>query len=184
VESEGVRVVHAIPGRIRLKVAQLKDNPGLAEAIHDRLMAVRGIDWVEISPRTGSVLVLYERARLDASDSLHALSEALQPLVPGLDLVQLQSMIGRESNGSHGVPVLDRRRITGLFGTINSGVGNVTGVDLRVLVPVALFFLGIRSLVATDQVRFPSWYDFLWFSFGTFLALNPLEASGTPPAAA
>jgi hypothetical protein len=39
-------------------------------------------------------------------------------------------------------------------------------------------------VVGTDQVRFPSWYDFLWFSFGTFLALNPLEASGTPPAAA
>lgn len=181
-ESEGVRVVHAIPGRIRLKVPELKDNPRLAETIQDRLMAVPAIRWAETSPRTGSVLVLYELERLGQDESLRAVSESLEPVLPGLDARQLQATIGRETNGAQGLPsILDRRRITGLFGSLNNGLGTVTGVDLRVLVPVALFFLGVRGLLASDQVRFPSWYDFFWFSFGTFLALNPLEMSTRSP---
>jgi hypothetical protein len=69
-----------------------------------------------------------------------------------------------------------------LLGSLNVGVGKVTGgMDLKVLLPVALFCLGIRSLVASEKLPFPAWYDFLWFAFGTFLALNPAIA---PPASA
>jgi hypothetical protein len=184
VDVGGVSVVHAIPGRIRLKVAALRDNPALAEAIQDRLASVRGIDWVETSPRTGSVLILYEAKRLGSDESLQALSQALQPLFPGLDRLELPALVAtRDTNGSRRPVRLDRK-ITGLLGSLNTGVERATGgVDLRLLVPVALFFFGVRSLMVTDQVRFPSWYDFIWFSFGTFLALNPLVEAHTEPVA-
>jgi hypothetical protein len=178
VDVGGVSVVHAIPGRIRLKVAALRGNPALTEAIQDRLAAVRGIDWVETNPRTGSVLILYEVERLRSDESVQALSEALQPLFPGLERLDLPALVAsRHTNGSHRPVRLDRK-ITGLLGSLNSGVGRAMGgADLRVLVPVLLFALGVRSLMVTDQVRFPTWYDFIWFSFGTFLALNPLVES-------
>jgi hypothetical protein len=183
VDADGVHVVHAIPGRIRLKVAPLKDNPRLAEAIQDRLGAVRGIRWVETNPRTGSVLILYGRSIGPTEESLHELTEALQPLFPGFDAERIPIvMAGRQTNGSNGSVRLDRR-ITGFLGGINAGVERATGgVDLRVLVPVALFALGIRSLMTTDQVRFPTWYDFIWFAFGTFLALNPIGTRTTETA--
>jgi hypothetical protein len=175
VDADGVSVVHAIPGRIRLKVAALRDNPVLAEAIQDRLATVRGIDWVETNPRTGSVLILYEAKRLKSEESVQALSEALQPLFPGLERFDLPALAAsKHTNGAHHPVGLDRK-ITGLLGSLNSSVERATGgADLRVLVPVLLFALGVRSLLVTDQVRFPTWYDFIWFSFGTFLALNPL----------
>jgi len=41
----------------------------------------------------------------------------------------------------------------------------------------ALFLLGVRSLFVSDKLRVPMWYDLIWFSFGTFLALNPIAAA-------
>jgi hypothetical protein len=181
VDLEDVKVVHAIPGRIRLKVSELKDNPALAEAVQERLSSVSAVDWVETNPVTGSVLVVYDVDEVATFDSASALSEVLTPLFPTLDAGQIQARLTRPANGSRsepGVP-LDRR-ISGMIGSLNVGVGKVTGgVDLRVLLPVALFCLGVRGLIASEKLPFPAWYDFLWFAFGTFVALNP--ASSTAP---
>ena len=49
----GIRVVHAIPGRVRVKIAQLRDSPELAMDLHHRLSGVRGIQRVELSSDNG-----------------------------------------------------------------------------------------------------------------------------------
>jgi len=166
-----LRIVHAIPGRVRLKVDEVRANPTLAEAIEDRLVSVPGISWVEANPRTGSVLVVYEMESI-SSDTLPRLSAVLSPLIPGFSIEDLQRRaMERDTNGVR--PALDTR-ITGFLGTLNAGLGRATGgFDLKVVVPVLLFCFGVRGLLFSDRVPFPSWYDFLWFSFGTFLALNP-----------
>jgi hypothetical protein len=169
----GVRVVHAIPGRVRLKVAGVKDNPDLAAALEERLLGLDGVLRVEVSPRTGSVLLLYEAAERDQ------FGQVLQPLFPGIDLEAFRA--GEGAAGTNGdrppAPPLGKR-ISGLFGSLNAGVGRVTGgVDLKVLLPLTLFFLGVRSLLVTDKLRFPLWYDLIWFSFGTFFALNPIAGA-------
>ena len=64
-----IQVVHAIPGRIRLKVAQVRKNPVLASEIQTRLATVQGIRQVEVNPLTGSVLMLYEAQDAAAPDS-------------------------------------------------------------------------------------------------------------------
>lgn len=176
-DLEDVKVVHAIPGRIRLKVSELKDNPALALAVQDRLSSVRAVDWVETNPITGSVLLVYDVDEVASLDSAHALSEVLVPLFPTLDVEQIQARLSRPTNGSTSQPSpsLDKR-ISGLLGTLNFGVGKATGgMDLKVLLPVALFCLGVRGLIVSEKLPFPAWYDFLWFAFGTFLALNPLS---------
>jgi hypothetical protein len=183
VDLEDVRVVHAIPGRIRLKVSELKDNPTLAVAVQDRLSSVPAVDLVETNPVTGSVLVVYDVDEVASFDSVHAFSEVLTPLFPALDVGQIQARLSRPANGSRSEsPFALDKKISGLFGSLNVGVGKVMGgTDLKVLLPVTLFCLGIRGLVASEKLPFPAWYDFLWFAFGTFLALNPAI---TPPASA
>jgi hypothetical protein len=184
VDLEDVKVIHAIPGRIRLKVPELKDNPVLAEAVQERLSSVPAVGRVETNPVTGSVLVVYDVDEVASLDSIHALSEVLTPLFPTLDAGQIHARLSRPpANGSRSqAPSSLDKRISGLFGSLNVGVEKVTGgTDLKVLLPVALFCLGIRGLVASEKLSFPAWYDFLWFAFGTFLALNP--ATG-PPASA
>ena len=88
--AEEIQVVHAIPGRIRLKVARVRTNPALAQEIQVRLAAVRGISRVEVNPITASVLVIYEAREGIAPDSLAALTESLSTIFPSFDFKTLQ----------------------------------------------------------------------------------------------
>jgi hypothetical protein len=166
---DSVRVVHAIPGRVRLKVTGVKDNPGLAAALEERLLGVEGIHRVEVNPVTGSILLLYDPREREE------VGQTLQPLFPGLELEEYQPGGASGATNGSGPPAPVGRRISGLFGSLNTGVSRVTGgIDLKVLLPVTLFLLGVRSLIVSDKLRVPMWYDLIWFSFGTFLALNPI----------
>jgi hypothetical protein len=76
-------------------------------------------------------------------------------------------------SGSH-QPATVSSAIGSAFGEINAGVGRLTGGvgSLRDLVPLALFFLGVRSVLVTGKSVFPSWYDYFWFAFSTYFILN------------
>ncbi len=173
-DVEDIRVVHAIPGRIRLKVAQVRENPALANEIQTRLAASHGIRQVEVNPLTGSVLVLYEAQEASSLDSLRALAEPLSVLFPGFDLKDFAEKQPSSTNGASSAPSLTGG-IASFFGALNTGVGKVTGgsADLRVLVPLTLFVFGVRGLLVSEQRLFPTWYDLFWFSLGTFFMLNP-----------
>src|SRR5215510_729948 len=121
-----IRVVHAIPGRIRLKVAQVRKNPALAREIQTRLATVHGISQVEVNPLTGSVLILYEAQDAASPDSLRALAEPLAALFPGFDLKDFASEQPSPTNPVRAPPSL-AGSITSIFGTLNSEVNQVTG---------------------------------------------------------
>jgi hypothetical protein len=173
-DVEGIRVVHAIPGRIRLKVAQVRENPALASEIQARLAASRGIRQVEVNSLTGSVLVLYEAQNPASPDALGALAEPLSALFPGFAFKDSAMWQPSSTNGASPAPSL-AGGISSFFGALNTGVGKVTGgsADLRILVPLTLFVLGVRGLLVSEKRLFPSWYDLFWFSLGTFFMLNP-----------
>jgi hypothetical protein len=175
----GIRVVHATPGRVRLKVAQVRRNPALASEIQTRLATVHGISQVEVNPLTGSVLLLYEVQGNASPDSLRALAEPLAALFPGFDLNNFAAERSSSTDGAHSAPSL-ASGITSFFGTLNSEVQQVTGgnADLKILLPLTLFLLGVRGVLVAEQLALPTWYDFLWFSLGTFIMLNPRLGEG------
>jgi hypothetical protein len=172
----GIKLVHAIPGRVRVKIARLRDNPEFAREICQRLSGVRGIRRIEANPLTSSLLVLYDPEEMTSLDSLFALAEIVTPLFPGLDMAQLAEWLGRSGNGLGPAPSLARGISSGL-GTLNARVGRATGgIDFKFLLPLILFVLGVRGLLVAKMAPFPAWYDLWWFSFGTFYMLNPPEA--------
>jgi hypothetical protein len=57
-EIEGLKVVHALPGRVCLKVAKVKGNPALARQTQEKLAQVPGIRQVKAKPGMHS---LYSR---------------------------------------------------------------------------------------------------------------------------
>jgi hypothetical protein len=176
----GIRVVHAIPGRVRLKIISLRDNPELAREIRARLAGLQGIRRVEANPLTGSLLVLYDPEEITSLESLFTLSEALIPSLPGLDLGDIAQCLEHSGNGANSNSSLAGGFSTAL-GALNARVGNVTGgIDLRLLLPLTLFALGIRGLLVASKVPVPTWYDLLWFSFGTYFMLNRPESRGAP----
>jgi hypothetical protein len=176
-ESGGIRVVHAIPGRVRVKIAGLKENPALVRDVQGHLSAVQGIQRVEVNPITGSVLILYDRTAFEPLDSLLSLAACLSPLFPDLDFNRLEDWLTSENADGNALSLAER--LASFFGGLNAKVSETTGgVDLKFLLPLALFLLGVRAVSVSGKGVLPTWYDLLWFAFGTFFMLNPGVVDG------
>jgi hypothetical protein len=55
---------HSVPGRIRIKLPALKEQPDRGEQIKPRLLGLEGVNAVTFNPLTGSVVVLFEPDRI------------------------------------------------------------------------------------------------------------------------
>jgi len=180
-ESEGLKVVHALPGRVRLKVPKVKGNQALARQAEKKLAQVPGIKQVEAKANTGSLLLHYDVEDLCAEVSLGALEEALGELFPEIEVVSLiagLACLEKSPGADLGVPLAEG--ITGSFSALNARVSQLTGgLDLKVLVPLGLIFLGLRGLWQSEKVTAPSWSNLLWFGFATFVMLNRGLVEGT-----
>jgi hypothetical protein len=170
-------VLHALPGRIRLRIDALKDDSPLVAAVEERLSRIEGIRNVVASAVTGSLLVEYEPIAARSSKFFEALVQEAERVIPALDVESL-ARAWLSGNGGRPEPAKPfARRVTEAAEAVSEGVGSVLGgIDLRFLVPLALFSFGFRSLVFDRPLPRPTWYDFLWFGFGTFVLLNPPAA--------
>jgi hypothetical protein len=174
---KGIRVVHAMPGRVRLKVDKVKGDPAFAHQAQAKLAQMPGIKKVEAHPLTGSVLVHYDAAALLADGALAALTDGFSELFPeigaGALTLGLDSMIGHLAAGGAGERPRTATTLIGSLAAINEKVAQVTGgLDLKLLIPMTLLFLGARSLWTAKKAPVPAWYDFLWFGFSSFVLMN------------
>ncbi|MFJ3933953.1 heavy metal translocating P-type ATPase [Streptomyces sp. NPDC090029] len=69
-------------GRARLTVPWLRDRPGCAGLVDDRLTGLAGFRALRVFPRTGSVVIWMEPADLDVDALAAALEEAPPPSAP------------------------------------------------------------------------------------------------------
>jgi len=179
--AQAIQIVHCLPGRVRAKFSRLKGDAALAREMQHTLAAIEGIQHVEVSPTTGSVLVVYdlrlpEWLNMEAVGPLMGLADTLGLSLEDMDTEELQSWLCALRNGAHPETSTTLESGVGtIFGSVNSGVARVASrwSDLRTLIPLTLCFLGFRSLLLAEQVAFPTWYDYLWFAFGTYVALHP-----------
>ena len=181
-DAADFRTVHAIPGRIRVKVGALKDNAALARELRERLAAEPGVRRAEANPTTGSLLVLYDTEAPGWRDYTRALSDRLRSVAPGVDPAEIAARLAAAPAPTNGTVGIEAHHVMGYFRGLNEEVRSATGgPGLTMLVPLALLLLGARGLLAAEKVAVPRWYDLVWFGFATFLMLN---AAGVPPAKA
>lgn len=74
------------PGRLHLKVDQLRGNPAFADSITQCLSPVSGIEQLEIDPTNGGFLVVYDSHEVTKASFVEELSGPLGKLMPGLDV--------------------------------------------------------------------------------------------------
>ena len=65
--------IHALDGRLRIKVAEVKGAPSKALEIESQLRQVNGIDHVSANPMTGNILILYDPRRIVQQEIIDAL---------------------------------------------------------------------------------------------------------------
>jgi hypothetical protein len=173
-----VTVVHAIAGRLRLRVSALKHNEKLAGELRDQLAEVAEFQTVEANPVTGSVLLTYDTAYQQAVIS------RLRTTFPELQPGELRLPCPPPGNGSPAGAGM-ARDVTRIFERLNKKVEQQTGVaDLKTLIPLMLVMLAAGSLILAAlrrrKIRVPDWYDLIWFAFNVFIILNlPFDS---PPA--
>lgn len=172
-ETVGARVVHAIPGRIRIKLPELRENPTLAGEIRQRLSPLRGIRQVEANPLTASLLVVYDPSEIDLADSLQCLQDLSTTLFDGPGLSEINAWLAGSGNGAVPDGSASRPRR-------GREAPEDEGSQARLLVPLSLLFLGLRRLLAGNTAS-PQWYDLVWFSFSAYHMLNRRSPGGRPP---
>jgi hypothetical protein len=176
---QGIEIVHALPGRVRLKIAGLKGDPALAGEAQTKLAGVPGIKAIEANSITGSLLILYNQEQLMSLDALARLSEILRQLLPDLDTGGFSAWLTAVADGGGREP----EQGAGLIPTLRGVAGQISqGLNVNLLIPLTLFFLGVRSLWLAEKMAFPAWYDYFWFAFSTMVMLNRKWVEGSPVA--
>lgn len=163
-----IEILHAIPGRVRLRIPQIKHDPSLPQEVRSRLTLIDGIERVEANGVTGSVLVFFHQERMQSFDSLVALSRALTSLFPDVNIhaSEFASLLDASPNGTHAnghQAAVQTDWLTSVF----RHIGVHSAESLKTALPLVLFALGVRQLLVADKVTFPQWYDFFWFAFAT-----------------
>ncbi|HXG18526.1 MAG TPA: hypothetical protein VNN62_05565 [Methylomirabilota bacterium] len=176
-ETAAITLVHAIPGRVRLKIPELRDNAALAARLRERLTVVTGVQWVAANSRTGSLVIQYDPVTIASPESRRALLSPLTAIFPAAVLPNFETW--RAPNEESAFPPL-AAGIRSFFHNVNEKLQHATGghTDLRVLAPLLLLGLGLRAIVKSDKLAPPAWYDFLWFAFGSYFMLNPRPGEG------
>jgi len=142
-----IKIVHAIPGRIRLKVGGLKANPSLGLAIQTHLHAIPGIKTVATNPLIGSVLICFDPEALMAPAALLTLSETLTDLFPELDQTRLAEFMTQSTVADAGLTWSEHLAdfLAGLSGRLAGVLGSLT--DYKLLVPLAFILIGLPVLL-------------------------------------
>jgi hypothetical protein len=131
-----------------------------------------------VNPIIGGVLVLYDAMALEPFDAFVSLAERFTLLFPELDLREFEVWFA-VSGHANGADAPLAERLLAIFGSLNAQVGKTTGgIDFKLLLPLTLFLLGIRGVLVAGKGVFPTWYDLLWFAFGTVFMLNPGVVGG------
>lgn len=142
------------------------------QEIIGHLKAVPAFTQVEGNPVTGSLLIFFEPHKALTKQSIRQVLGILKVVAPALNSTQVSKYLkpGPVPSGS---PAPLAGSIAHFFGTLNTTVGNALGgIDLKVLLPVTLFFLGIRGLFF-EKATPPAWYNLLWFGLATFMMFHP-----------
>jgi copper chaperone CopZ len=87
-----LHVVHATPGRVRLRAHNIKGKPQRAEEVERRLSAVPGVKHVEANPTTGSITVHYHRSLLQEVESVGEVAASLGLIASGLGPEEVEAL--------------------------------------------------------------------------------------------
>jgi hypothetical protein len=158
-----LRLLHHHPGYLRFQAAVFleaaSDSP-LVSAAESAARAVPGVRSWSQKPKTGTVVVLYDPAAVDADDLLLHVAKSA-----GLRGVELATR-----SQAH------RKEIVSTFLDTVQGVNHVFGqltghkADLRELVPVALAATSVASFVLNEnRGRLPEWSGALYHSYRVFM---------------
>ena len=176
----GVRIVHHVPGRMRLKVPAAKGRPALLEEIRSVYSDLPGIERVEFNPSTGSVTLYYDVDQRDDfrrgwSNRRQFQSQENWPSIDGID--DLARRLAGEAeflaeNSDLARSVVDFCK--GFDREIKIITGNF--IDLEILLAFGIVGFTILEVGATAAT--PIWVTIAIFGLHHFVELRQTNQPG------
>jgi hypothetical protein len=174
--SHQARIAHHIPGRLRLSVSRAGGNELLLGEIRDSILSIPGVEGVDTSVITGSVLVHYDpelhrhfHRRLSAHCEQADLVTLKPPVISEVD--ELAEKVEQEAEflAAHSKIALGMVNVFGRFDrTIKIATGNM--FDLRVLLPLGLAVWAFFK--SGSKLSTPLWLTLGISAFNSFVALH------------
>ncbi len=167
-------IVHAIPGRVRVRLDRSLRSPVFMHTLVDALSQVEGVRRVQANPSTGSLLLLYDPQLL----SLEQLYQAAR--AADVTLVIPATPAAPDSAGE--LTTL-AQRINSAIGRLDQTVFGFTGgtLDLRTLFPLGLATAALRQIATSGgNLAAAPWYVLLWYSFESFTKFNSRKVAVNP----
>jgi hypothetical protein len=166
-EPRPARLVHAVPGRLRLRLARHDLSAEFIQALERAFLMTDGVREVQVTPQTGSVVVRFDPAQLDL-ERLLAQDRPRQ-------LVVLERA-DRPEDLKKTVPTsLTAVRIQRTFHEVDVRLSELSQGrwDLRSVVPAAFGVLALRQIVTNfGELAGIPWYVLAWYAFDSFWKLN------------
>ena len=137
-------VAHRIPGRVRVKVPHLKNNPQAAQRLNRMAASIKGIKKVEASSVTGSMVVHYDKDSVDSQaefgEMMNSIGSILSVAIPEVgEAREIGKTIAPDvAYLAEHVPAL--APLTNTFRIIDDKVKSATygSFDLATLAPILL----------------------------------------------
>jgi copper chaperone CopZ len=169
-----VFLAHDSPGRLRVRLSWLHDAPDEAPPLAAALAAVDGVREVKVRAYTGSVLILYDPARLAPERLRAALCKvACVDHVLGADEEppdEVRALLERSlAEGSELARIAARS-----FKGLDLDFLRLTGgrVSLGSLVSLGLIGAAVGRVAASGELALPEWHQLLWWGFRSFTELE------------
>lgn len=170
-----LQIVHAIPGRTRLRCPALRRDAAAVEAVADKLAAAPGVHEVAVRPYTGSLLITHDRAigarqLVDVAQTVLACQPVLAP--------------GELPPRDPDVPRLSRiaRLFADAFRDLDRDLLRLSrgSFDLGTLATLGFFAGGAAEVLAERKLELPPWFNLAWWGYRTFMTNEQDEiAAGT-----
>jgi hypothetical protein len=168
-ERSTLRIVHALPGRLRFRGPARAVSEELAEALRG-LAGVRSCSW---SPRTRSILVLFEPETIAAEALTQAVARHAgidESLV--VDLAHERPTGARHGRATFAASAAETFR--GLDRSVHRATRGLVG--LGTLVPLVLTVWAAREITLGRTAPL-AWSTALWYAHGLFRDYNSPPAS-------
>jgi hypothetical protein len=173
-----IRLAHASPGRLRVRLHWLHEDRDAAVALADHLAGLDGVIDVAVRPHTGSVLCRYDERRTDGARLLAAVRRhtRVASVLRADQPLPAAARPGARSGSSLG------RVLADLVRGLDADVAEATGgrIDLGVLAGLGLLGAGAAEIAVTRQIPAPPWFSLAWWAFRTFTMFEPPPAAPAP----
>jgi len=166
-EPKRGRVVHAVPGRLRVKLNREELTEEFSRELRASMTAVQGVQEVRTTPRTGSVVIHYDPAELDVG--------GLIDLARTANLLALDALAADPYAAKRVPTSLTARRIKRTFHEVDVRLSELSSGrwDLRSVVPVAFGALAVRQIIRDfGELGAAPWYVLAWYAFDSFWKFN------------